>query len=235
LTDFVAAIITPGRQNVFLADFLKFQRKIAYFGMLNGLAQVLLKLTTPGVPDLYQGCELWDLRLVDPDNRGPVDFDRRAQLLEAIEKRGNASPSGTCKELTRDWADGRAKLYLVWKMLNLRRQYHQLFLDGSFVPLPAGGKHANNLIAFARHQGNKWTLTIVPRWLADAGAPVAWARMTAFWRGTKISLPPKAPSRWKNVLSGEVIELAPGRKSSTLRAEEVLGNFPVACLKALSG
>ena len=94
MTDFVATIIKPARQNIFLADFLKFERKIAYYGMLNGLAQLLLKLTTPGVPDLYQGCELWDLRLVDPDNRGPVDFDRRMQMLEAIEKRGNESPSG---------------------------------------------------------------------------------------------------------------------------------------------
>ncbi|MGB8441182.1 MAG: malto-oligosyltrehalose synthase [Candidatus Acidiferrales bacterium] len=234
LTDFVAAIIKPGRRNLFLADFLKLQRKIAYFGMLNGLAQVLLKLTTPGVPDLYQGCELWDLRLVDPDNRGPVDFDRRAQLLEAIEERGNESPSDLCKELTRDWMDGRAKLYLVWKVLNLRRQYRELFLDGSFLPLPSSGKHANNLVAFARRKGNQWTLTIVPRWLADASATITWARMTTFWRGTRISLPPNAPSRWENVLSGEVVELAKGRESSSLRAEEVLGNFPVACMKALS-
>jgi (1->4)-alpha-D-glucan 1-alpha-D-glucosylmutase len=232
LTDFVTAIITPESQNVFLADFLKFQQKIAYFGMLNGLAQVLLKLTSPGVPDLYQGCELWDLRLVDPDNRGPVDFERRTQLLEAIEKRANESPSGLCRDLIADWQDGRAKLYLTWKALNLRRQYRELFLDGSFLPLQISGGRTNNLIAFARHKGDKWTLTIVPRWLADAGAPVAWARMTAFWRGTKISLPPKAPSRWGNVLSGEVVELARGRKGSALRAEEVFGDFPVACLKA---
>jgi (1->4)-alpha-D-glucan 1-alpha-D-glucosylmutase len=232
LTDFVSAIIKPGRLNHFLADFLKFQQKIAYFGMLNGLAQVLLKLTTPGVPDLYQGCELWDLRLVDPDNRGPVNFDRRTQLLEAIEKCANESPSGLCKDLMADWQDGRAKLYLTWKALNLRRAYRELFLDGSFLPLPISGKRANNLIAFARHKGNKWTLTIVPRWLAQAHAPMTWARMTAFWRGTKISLTPKAPCRWENVFSGEIVELFPGRQSSSLRAEDVLGNFPVACLKA---
>ena len=113
LTDFVATIIKPAKaQNMFLADFLKFQQKIAYFGMLNGLAQLLLKLTTPGVPDLYQGCELWDLRLVDPDNRGPVDFDRRMQMLEAIEKRANDGPQDLCKDLMADWQDGRAKLYL---------------------------------------------------------------------------------------------------------------------------
>ncbi|MGA8407731.1 MAG: malto-oligosyltrehalose synthase [Candidatus Acidiferrales bacterium] len=232
LTDFVAAIIKPGKRNLFLADFSQFQQKIAYFGMLNGLAQVLLKLTTPGVPDLYQGCELWDLRLVDPDNRGPVDFAQRMQLLDALEERAHENGSSLCKELTHNWQDGRAKLYLTWKVLNLRRQQRELFLDGSFLPLQVTGKRAKNLIAFARHKGNKRILTIVPRWLAQARAPMNWERMTEFWRGTKIILPAKAPSRWENVLSGHRVEVAPGRKSTSLRAEDVLGNFPVACLQA---
>jgi len=232
LTDFVAAIIKPGKGNLFLADFLKFQKKIAYFGMLNGLAQALLKLTSPGVPDIYQGCDLWDLRLVDPDNRGPVDFDRRTRLLEAIEKRAQESLADFCKDSVQNWQDGRAKLYLTWKALNLRRQHRELFFEGSFVPLQVSGKRATNLIAFARRKGKQWTLTIVPRWLAYARAPMNWGRMAAFWRGTKISLPAKAPIRWENIFSGDLVELAPGRKHPSLRAEDVLGNFPVACLKA---
>jgi (1->4)-alpha-D-glucan 1-alpha-D-glucosylmutase len=232
LTDFVAAIIKPGKRNLFLADFLKFHKKIAYFGMLNGLAQVLLKLTSPGVPDIYQGCELWDLRLVDPDNRGPIDFDRRTRLLEGIEKRAQESLTDLCKELTQVWQDGRAKLYLTWKALNLRRQHRELFFEGSFLPLQVSGKRAKNLIAFARRREKQWAVTIVPRWLARAHAPMNWGRMAAFWRGTKILLPAKAPARWENLLSGGFVELTPGRKHPSLRAEDVLGNFPVACLKA---
>ncbi|MFZ0521357.1 MAG: malto-oligosyltrehalose synthase [Candidatus Acidiferrales bacterium] len=232
LTDFVAAIIQPGKRNLFLADFLKFQQKIAYFGMLNGLAQLLLKLTTPGLPDLYQGCELWDLRLVDPDNRRPVDFDRRMKLLEGLEKRGNDKPSILCKELAQNWQDGRAKLYLAWKVLNLRRQYRELFLDGSFLPLQVSGKRAKNVTAFARHKGTQWTLTIVPRWLAQAHAPMKWERMAEFWRDTKIMLPANSPSQWENVLSSDVVVGGSGPKSCSLGVEQALGNFPVACLRA---
>jgi (1->4)-alpha-D-glucan 1-alpha-D-glucosylmutase len=232
LTDFVAAIIKPGKGNLFLADFVKFQQKIAYFGMLNGLAQILLKLTSPGVPDLYQGCELWDLRLVDPDNRGPVDFDHRIRLLEAIEKRTLENPSGFCKELVQNWQDGRAKLYLTWKTLTVRRKYRDLFLDGSYLPLPISGKRAKNLIAYARRKGNNWALTIVPRWLAHTGAATNWDHIAASWRGTKILLPPKAPARWQNILSDDFVELQVSHKRPSLRVEDVLRDFPVACLKA---
>jgi (1->4)-alpha-D-glucan 1-alpha-D-glucosylmutase len=231
LTDFVAAIVKSGKRNMFLADFLKFHQKVAYFGMLNGLAQVLLKLTAPGVPDFYQGCELWDLRLVDPDNRGPVDFDRRKRLLASIEKRARESPAGLCKELAQNWKDGRAKLYVTWKLLNLRREYRELFLEGSFLPLQVRGKRAKNLLAYARRKGNIWALIIVPRWLAHARAPMNWDHMAAFWRGTKIILPAKAPVRWESVLSGDSVEIRPGRKNISLRVEDVLRDFPVACLR----
>jgi (1->4)-alpha-D-glucan 1-alpha-D-glucosylmutase len=230
LTDFVAAIIKPGKGNLFLADFVKFQQKIAYFGMLNGLAQVLLKLTTPGLPDLYQGCELWDLRLVDPDNRGPVDFKYRERLLKQLE-RLTGEHADLSKELLQNWQDGRAKLYLTWKTLNFRRDYRDLFLDESLLPLQTSGKRAQNLIALARRKGSMWSLTIVPRWLAHARAPMNWQSMARFWRGTRVHLPRRAPARWENILSGDLIEAKPGRNDWSLRAEDVLGNFPVACLK----
>jgi (1->4)-alpha-D-glucan 1-alpha-D-glucosylmutase len=232
LTDFVAAIIKPAKGNLFLADFLKFHKKIAYFGMLNGLAQLLLKLTSPGVPDIYQGCELWDLRLVDPDNRAPVDFERRTRLLEAIENRAQGGLADVCRDSVQNWQDGRAKLYLTWKVLNLRREHRELFSEGSFVRLPVSGKRAKNLIAFARRRGKQWALTIVPRWLAYARAPMNWSPMAAFWRGTKILLPANAPTRWESILSGGFVERIPSRTQLSLRAEDVLGDFPVACLHA---
>jgi maltooligosyltrehalose synthase len=100
------------------------------------------------------------------------------------------------------------------------------------VRLQVSGKRAKNLIAFARRRAKQWTLTIVPRWLAYARAPVNWSAMAAFWRGTKILLPANAPTRWESILSGAFVELIPSRTQLSLRAEDVLGDFPVACLKA---
>jgi (1->4)-alpha-D-glucan 1-alpha-D-glucosylmutase len=232
LTEFVAAILRPGKNNRFLADFMKFQPKIGYFGMLNGLAQVLLKLTSPGVPDLYQGCELWDLRLVDPDNRGPVDFTLRARLLEGIEKNIQPKDGGFAQELLQNWQDGRVKLYLTSKLLNLRRQNRPLFLDGSFLPIEVTGKRAKNLLAYARRHGNQWSLTVVPRFLAQAKAPMSWGQMAGFWRDTSILLPATSPASWQNVLSVQSIQSRPDRKGRSLLAEDLLKLFPVACLKS---
>jgi maltooligosyltrehalose synthase len=100
----------------------------------------LVKMTSPGVPDFYQGCELWDFRFVDPDNRGPVDFERRAALLREIETRTQQDTLRFCRVLVQNWHDGRIKLYLIWKILNLRRQHRQVFLEGQFLPLKASGK-----------------------------------------------------------------------------------------------
>jgi (1->4)-alpha-D-glucan 1-alpha-D-glucosylmutase len=142
------------------------------------------------------------------------------------------NPSVLCKELAQNWQDGRAKLYLAWKVLNLRRQYRELFLDGSFLPMQVSGKRAKNVIAFARRKGTKWTLTIVPRWLGQAHAPMKWERMAEFWGDTKIMLPATSPSRWENVLSSDVVVRASGPESCSVRVEQALGNFPVACLSA---
>ncbi len=232
LTDFVAAILKPGKSNQFLAHFSQFQQKIAYFGMLNGLAQVLLKLTSPGVPDLYQGCELWDLRLVDPDNRAPVDFTLRVKLLEEIEKKAQEKVGNFNKELLRNWRDGRAKLYLTSKVLNLRRQYRPLFLDGSFTPQGIAGKRAKNLLAYARHRKNQWALTVVPRFLAHADAPTSWDQMADFWRDTKIMLPAKSPGNWQNVLSGQSMQATRERKGWSVSAVETFKDFAVACFSS---
>jgi (1->4)-alpha-D-glucan 1-alpha-D-glucosylmutase len=232
LTEFVAAILKPGKTNRFLVDFQKFQKTIAYFGMLNGLAQVLLKLTSPGVPDLYQGCELWDLRLVDPDNRGPVDFAWRARLLEKIEAQVQENDGNFRKDLLEKWQDGRPKLYLTWKVLNFRRRYRTPFLNGSFQPLEIIGKRAKNLVAYARHYKNQWTLILVPRFLANAGAPMSWDQMPRFWRDTTISLPAKSPVTWQNVLSGESIQTTRSREGSSLSALNMLKDFPVAIFKS---
>jgi len=230
---FLKTVIEPARGNLFLNDFLKFQRKVAVYGMLNGLAQVLVKMTSPGVPDIYQGCDLWDLRLVDPDNRGPVDFRLRAALLDEIEKRSKQDPLRLARELVQNWHDGRIKLYLIWRILNLRRKYPRVFLDGQFLPMKTTGGREANLIAYARRRGNIWIITIVPRWLTRSKAPPASTRLHRFWRGSHVALPGNAPRSWLNVLTGESLETSRRRRAPTLSLPDVFKNLPVAVLSGV--
>ena len=229
---FVQAILEPGRDNFFLDDFLKFQRSVASYGMVNGLAQVLVKMTSPGVPDFYQGCDLWDLRLVDPDNRGPVDFKYRAALLSEIETRSQQDTFQFCCDVVQNWRDGRIKLYLIWKILNLRRQHPRVFREGGFLHLKATGKREVNVISYARRKGTSWMLTIAPRWLAQAKAPFNSLRLQKFWLGTKLILPRNAPECWLNALTGETLKTRFSREASSLNLTDVFRDFPVAFLRS---
>lgn len=233
LTGFLRAILEPGGDNLFLNDFLKFQRRIAKYGMLNSLAQVLVKMTSPGVPDFYQGCDLWDLRLVDPDNRGPVDFNHRATVLDEIEKRSKQDLLRLVRELDQNWGDGRIKLYLIWRILNLRRTYPRVFLDGQFVPMKPIGKRANNLVAYARRKRDIWIMTVVPRWMARSQTPPTLPRSQRFWVGSHIVLPPNAPQSWMNVLTGETVKVGQLQKAKRLSLPDVFGNLPVAVLRGV--
>src|SRR5262249_49646108 len=149
---FVAALLPASPGDAFLADFLPLARRVAYFGQFNSLAQVLLKLTCPGVPDVYQGAELWDFSLGDPDNRRRVDYARRRELLADLKKR----VAGAGKEmvplvgdLLSRWQDGCVKLYLIWRMLTVRREHERLFAEGDYQALPATGAKAEHLCAFS--------------------------------------------------------------------------------------
>jgi (1->4)-alpha-D-glucan 1-alpha-D-glucosylmutase len=228
---FLQAILEP-RDNSFLNDFLKFQRNIASYGMSNGLAQVLVKMTSPGVPDFYQGCELWDLRFVDPDNRGPVDFEHRAALLREIETRSQQDTLRFCRVLVRNWHDGRIKLYLIWKILNLRRQHRQVFLEGHYLPLNASGKRKANVMSFARRKGNSWMVTVVPRWLRLARAPITLTRTAGFWLGSHLVLPMNAPECWVNALTGETLKTRHLRPGPSVPLSDVFRNYPVALLQS---
>jgi (1->4)-alpha-D-glucan 1-alpha-D-glucosylmutase len=232
LEEFVAAIIKPGHRNLFLQDFLRFHKTIAYFGMLNGLSQALIKMTAPGVPEIYQGCELWDFRLVDPDNRRPVDYSRRAKFLAEIEKQSQ-SPDKVrqlAEELMGNWHDGRVKLYLTWKILNFRRHNAALFLDGTFEPLKVTGRRASNVVAYARHHGKQWTIIVAPKWLAHARAPMEQQTMPKFWADTEIVVPKSFPSHCENILTSESLPIRRFRGRGLIRVAEVTANFPVACL-----
>src|ERR1700674_1140815 len=148
LKKFIAAILDEKQNTAFLEDFFSFHHDIAFYGMLNSLSQTLLKITAPGVPDFYQGSELWDFRLVDPDNRGTVDFARRIELLNSLKQNLSREKTEFVGELLKNWTDGRIKLYLILKALGFRQEFSQLFTDGDFVPAEISGERSENVTGF---------------------------------------------------------------------------------------
>lgn len=230
MSDFVQALLTPGEKNLFLADFVTMVQPIARNGLLNGLAQTLIKLTSPGVPDIYQGCELWQFNLVDPDNRRPVDFARRRQLLADVKNRvGGPRPQWrqNLQPLIDDMADGRIKLYTVWQTLALRQRWPEVFRDGEYLPLAVGGQRASHVCAFARRAGDRLLVTLVPRLpLRLLGHFDELPLGLAVWGDTRLEFPPELASRaWLNVLSGETHAAA-----DHLPVGQLLNYFPVALL-----
>jgi len=162
--EFVEKILDTGPKNKFLPLFLPFAEQIARFGAINSLSQTLLKLTSPGVPDIYQGNEIWDFSLVDPDNRRGVDYVKRREML-------NCLSSSTPEELLRTWPDGHIKMFLTQRVLHFRREHVDLFQRGNYLPLRATGAFADCCVSFARELNGQWIIVIAPRLSARVGFP----------------------------------------------------------------
>ena len=226
---FIAAILQPAADNHFLQDFLEFFPKIAFFGALNGLAQTLIKITFPGVPDVYQGSDLWDFRLVDPDNRNAVDFNHRIDLLEGL-RDSRTQDTGLIADLLDRWCDGRIKLYVLSRALCLRKSRAELFSEGVYQGLKVTGPLADHVCAFARRRHESWAITVVPR-LASRLISTGTFPIGEVWRDTAIQLPRNAPPDWRNVLDGDPITRQTGRPSSTLLLREILQHVPLALLE----
>jgi (1->4)-alpha-D-glucan 1-alpha-D-glucosylmutase len=228
---FVRDILSPDSDNRFLADFRRFQGRIAQAGMWNSLSQTLLKITSPGVPDFYQGTELWDFSLVDPDNRRAVDFPTRVTLLDALQQRESQDLISLVRELVARRTDGRIKLYIIYKALNFRRAYRDLFEQGAYHPLTVSGAKEDHVLAFARHLGNCWTLVAVPRLvikLSPSALPPLGKRI---WKETVLHLPEGVPESWQNVFTGEALQVLDGNTTERgLLAHEVFRRLPVALL-----
>jgi (1->4)-alpha-D-glucan 1-alpha-D-glucosylmutase len=190
--NFIATILTPAKRNRFLESFGRVADQIAELGAINSLAQTVLKLTVPGVPDFYQGNELWDLSLVDPDNRRAVDYGLRREKLGAI--RQTASP----EELMRDWRDGCIKLFSTHKLLEFRRDNPELFANGTYEPLEGTGEFANCCIAFRREDHGSAMIVIVPRLTNRVGFPPVGAA----WRDTSIRIDSPQSGEWRDLFTG---------------------------------
>jgi (1->4)-alpha-D-glucan 1-alpha-D-glucosylmutase len=230
LLQFIRSVLDRRENNLFLTDFLEFERRARRFGLLNSLSQTLAKLTAPGVPDIYQGNELWDLSLVDPDNRRPVDYASRRGTLAGFERR-EPSPA----ELLRDLEDGRAKLWLTWKVLQFRRAQPQLFSHGSYRRLRVRGERAAHICAFARRHAGQSLIVIVPRlYRRLLDDPERQPLGEAVWQDTLIELPREERSRerFRGVL--DAASLAPARHGEVtgILVSRALAEFPVAVLHA---
>ena len=229
LRDFIACVLDCERNSQFCSDFQEFQKRTALYGMLNGLAQVLLKTACPGVTDIYQGSELWDFRLVDPDNRASVDFARRVSLFGSLQLSPDSDSDRRAQELLASWCDSRVKLYVLSRALASRRENAALFLDGDYRPLDPSGKHHERIVAFARTHDRDWAIAIVPRCVASIGAPVIGPERASFWQQSFLNVPDDAPKSWVNILAGRDPR-AISVKDSRLCLRDVFEDFPIALL-----
>jgi (1->4)-alpha-D-glucan 1-alpha-D-glucosylmutase len=230
LRDFIAGVLDRKSNAEFCFKFEQFQQFTALYGMMNGLSQTLLKTTCPGVPDCYQGAELWDLRLVDPDNRGTVDFEKRRELAGVLRETYESQDNENIEKMLASWQDGLVKMHVLNRALNARKENPDLFLDGEYLPLEVQGQHKNRVVAFARKNGNDWLVSISVRCIASVQGPVTGPKKRRdFWSQTELILPSGAPARWINTLVGGAagISTATGRLSLGAAFE----SFPLALLR----
>ncbi|MGD9714288.1 MAG: malto-oligosyltrehalose synthase, partial [Thermomicrobiales bacterium] len=228
MDDFIARILQPGkgkRPNGFLPEFQAFLQPVMFFGALNSLAQVLLKITAPGVPDIYQGNELFDFSLVDPDNRRPVDYgQRRAALASLLDREHNHNPRAFLQELLSEYQDGRVKLWTTAQSLRFRRGHRNLFLRGTYRPLTLTGEKSQHVLAFVREYQSEFALVAVPRFVfsllkGDPGANLADA-----FGDTQLPFLASPATRLTNILTGERVDT----EGRVLYARDLFRDFPVA-------
>jgi (1->4)-alpha-D-glucan 1-alpha-D-glucosylmutase len=237
---FVAAVLEGHPKNRFLADVRAFHQHVVDWGLYTALSQLALKLMSPGVPDIYQGQELWDFSLVDPDNRRPVDFDLRRKMLAQLQAGlagGDAARLRLAGQLARNPRDPRLKLFVTWQLLQFRRRHARLFQLGSYVPLEAEGRRAEHVCAFAWRQPPEAgappsaAVVVVPRLLAGL-TPAEYPRQPPpplgpdVWDDTRVVARDLLPRPMRNVLSGERYAFT----DPHLMLREIMEHFPVAVL-----
>ncbi len=224
---FARALLQPKRGNAFLTGLQGLARECAMLGALSGLAQVTLKLTVPGVPDIYQGTELWDLSLVDPDNRRPVDYAARTTLIDGFAARERAGElAQLAAELTREWHDGRIKAFAMWRLLHLRRAHASTFSGSSYLPLATDGGDGEHLVAFVRDD----VFVAVPRLtrrIADGSDG-----LRVVFDDERILLPEKAAESYVDRFTGETLTPHADDTGRFFYARDLFAHFPASVLVA---
>ncbi len=222
---FVRSLLDTSKANAFFDEFLPFQKRVSYYGIFNSLSQTLIKITSPGIPDFYQGSELWDLSMVDPDNRRPVNFEQRQAYLSTIEQDTKTDVLRLIQELLNHKQDGRIKLFLVKQALNLRNQYASVFEQGSYIPLEVTGQLKNHIIAFARKAGETTIVTIAPRFLTSLITLDQNPLGESIWLDTAVKLPFDGSFQWRNAITNQTVQ-----SSHQILIADALAHFPVALL-----
>lgn len=233
--EFVGTVLD---ESLFLKDFQALQDKIAQYGMYNALSQTLLKLTVPGVPDIYQGSELWDFSLVDPDNRRPVDYNRRRHMLSDLQEQIRAARPhrvSLARELLENREDGRIKLYVIHQTLVYRQEHPDLFRSGEYLSLDALGPRQRHVCAFARQHGLQEIFIVVPRFLTRLiPDPHMLPLSSQVWEDSWLLLPStRAGYHYRNLFTGESIAAINRDGKMMLALGEVFANFPVALLESV--
>ncbi|HEV3272903.1 MAG TPA: malto-oligosyltrehalose synthase [Candidatus Methylacidiphilales bacterium] len=213
--NFIDAILDRQRAGSFWDDFLPFATEVVWRGMNLSLTQVVLKLTSPGVPDLYQGNELWDFSLVDPDNRRPIDYALRHELLQSLAK-------ASVQDLFQSWEDGRIKMYITRALLRHRRKYPQLYSQGSYVPIEMIGPHADRFISFMREDDEKQLLVVAAIRMGDSEADHSRKMGT----GTFLSGLKPSPT-WHDLFSSREI----AKQATDLPLDLLLNGLPVGVFR----
>lgn len=209
----------------FWARFEQFHRRVADFGIVNSLAQIVLKCTCPGLPDVYQGCEGWDLSLVDPDNRRPVDYRQRQQWLDELTVR-EGDPKNLWPDLWHHRYDARLKLWLTHTLLNARAGQPDLFADGDYIPLAVEGTHKQHVFAFARRLNKVWCIIAVPMGLARLCREQQTDVSAPDWADTRIVLPAEAPKTW----SRQLLKTTGDAENGSIPVRDVFSTIPLAIL-----
>ncbi|MGO9121869.1 MAG: malto-oligosyltrehalose synthase [Desulfomonilaceae bacterium] len=222
---FVEKILACSKANAFLKELISFSKRVSHFGMLNSLSQTLVKVASPGVPDFYQGTELWNLSLVDPDNRRPVDFEKRCAMLASIREREDSNIGRLIQDLLSTTEDGKIKLFLIYRALKARKTNQETFREGAYLPLESVGRFRSHVIAFARKYEQQWAVVIAPRFLTHLVQEGEFPLGREVWQDTEVIMPDRSPAEWRNALTSEVISAG-----NALPVGDVLVSFPVALL-----
>lgn len=235
IDQFVSRALDPKQSIRFLGDMLAFTDRLAYYGQFNSLAQLLLKLTSPGVPDIYQGTELWDFSLVDPDNRRPVDYELRRELLAGLKQRVEAAGPEQLRVLAQELLetafDGRIKLYVVERTLSFRRRCPDLFSYGDYQPLEATGSRQDHVCAFLRTLDDQAILTVTPRLVFGLTEKIERPPVGEVWGDTWLSLPGELAGRkYTDLFTGQEFTVQQENGDATLPLASILAHFPVALL-----
>ena len=234
--EFIEVILKLEKNSRFLRSFAEFHAPIARAGMYNALAQTLIKITAPGVPDFYQGTELWDFSLVDPDNRRPVDFAKRRELLASLPANDDGDLIKLVGQLIANPQDGRIKLYLTSRALRFRRARQDLFAEGDYLPLATRGQKENHVIAFARASANQTVVVVTGRLftrLGDLNQPPTGSNV---WGDSTVALNHESAAElYRDVFTGQRIRAERIGAGVELPLAEVFAHLPVALLERVKG